>query len=434
MKGSGSIPVRSVRTLRLRLRTIFPGWWIVGGAMVLQGTIAGLFLQAFGAYVPFWMAEFGWSRTTISLAYSLHRTESGLLGPFHGWLLKRVSPRRVVTAGVLLLGTGFIALAFVHTFATFLAAFLVQAVGASLCGVLSLMTVLVNWFERRRTTALGLMQAGMSLGGLAVPLVALGLAGFGWRPVSIVSGLIVFAVGLPAARLMHRDPAIVGLRPDGAAVDGDASSAEGVVAHARRAGLDTRAAVRTQAFWAMSIGHAASVAVVAAVSVHFVLYAVDTLDLSVPLAATLFTMITVVSMLAQLAGGAAGDLIDKRWLAAGGAAGHALAMVLLAYASTTWAVAAAAALHGVAWGVRGPLMGALRADYFGNASFSTVMGFSSMIVMVGSVGGPLVVGLIVDATGTYQPALLTVGGIAAIGAIAFLAIRQPTRGRSDAGR
>ena len=101
-------------------------------------------------------------------------------------------------------------------------AVLVQAVGASLCGILSLMTVLVNWFERRRTTALGLMQVGMSVGGLTVPLIALGLAGFGWRPVSVVSGLIVFAVGLPAASLMHRDPAIKGLRPDGAASPADA--------------------------------------------------------------------------------------------------------------------------------------------------------------------------------------------------------------------
>lgn len=394
--------------------------------MTLQATVAALFLQSFGAYAPFWMAEFGWSRTTISLAYSLHRTESGLLGPLHGWLLQHVSPRRVVTAGVLLLGVGFIGLAFVVDFTSFLIVFLVQAIGASLCGVLSLMTVLVNWFDRRRTTALGLLQTGMSVGGLAVPLVALGLTGFGWRGTAFASGLIVLAIGLPAARLMHRHPSIVGAFPDGVAPTESIAATRGGPARQRPA-LGARAAIRTQAFWAMSIGHAASVSVVAAVSVHFVLFSVETLGLGVPLAATLFSVMTLVSIVAQLIGGVAGDTLDKRWLAAGGAALHATAMVVLAFASSLPAAAVAAVVHGAAWGLRGPLMGPLRVDYFGNASFSTVMGFSSMIVMLGSVGGPLLVALVVDATGTYRPAFLAIAAIAGLSALAFLSLRSPER-------
>lgn len=392
--------------------------------MTLQATISALFLQSFGAYAPFWMADFGWSRTTVSLAYSLHRTESGLLGPLHGWLLQHVSPRRVVTAGVLLLGIGFLGLAFVVDFTSFLIVFLVQAIGASLCGVLSLMTVLVNWFDRRRTTVLGLLQTGMSVGGLAVPLVALGLTGFGWRGMAFVSGSIVLAIGLPAARLMHRHPSIIGATPDGVART-DAIAAEREGAGPKRPAIGARAAVRTHAFWAMSIGHAASVSVVSAVSMHFVLFAVETLGLGVPLAATLFSIMTFVSIVAQLIGGAAGDTLDKRWLAAGGATLHATAMVVLAFASSMPAVAVAAVVHGAAWGIRGPLMGPLRVDYFGNASFSTVMGFSSMIVMLGSVGGPLLVALVVDATGAYRPAFLTVAAIAGLGALAFLSLRPP---------
>jgi len=414
--------------LRTRLRSVFPGWWIVASAMSLQATIAGLFLQAFGAYVPFWMAEFGWSRTTISLAYSLHRTESGLLGPLHGWILARVSPRRVVTVGVLLLGGGFIAMAGVQGFTAFLIVFLVQAVGASLCGMLSLMTVLVNWFERRRTTALGLMQTGMSLGGLAVPLVALGLSAYGWRAVSVASGLVVLAIGLPTAARMHRDPAQFGLRPDGAlSSEPSDASADSAGSAARKSSPDVsaRAAMRTRAFWAMSIGHALSVLVVAAVSVHFVLYAVETLSLGVPLAATLFTLMTLVSIVAQVVGGAMGDAMDKRILAAWGTAGHAAAMVMLAFATTVWLAAIAIMLHGIAWGVRGPLMGAMRADYFGNASFPTVMGFSSMIVMMGSVMGPLIVGLVADTTGDYGFGLLAVGALAGVGVLAFLAMPAP---------
>ena len=43
-------------------------------------------------------------------------------------------------------------------------------------------------------------------------------------------------------------------------------------------------------------------------------------------------------------------------------------------------IVAFAVLHGWAWGARGPLMQAIRADYFGTASFGKIMGISTMIV------------------------------------------------------
>lgn len=408
--------------LAQRAAGVYRGWWLVAGAMALQATLAGLFFQAYGAYAAYWMLEFGWSRTTISLAYSLHRTESGLLGPLHGLLLQRVSPRRVIVAGVLMLGVGFMALAFVQDFVQFIIVFLFMAVGASLCGLLSLMTVLVNWFERRRTTALSLMQTGMSIGGLLVPLVALGLAAFGWRPMAFASGVVVMATGLPVARLMRRDPEQLGLRPDGVSEE---AGARGGAPGADGPALTTREALATWAFWSMSLAHAAAVAVVAAVSVHFVIFVVETLGLSVAVGASLLALMTAVSILGQLTGGVLGDRVDKRVLATAGMLGHAAAMLLLASATSLTTVTAAALLHGVAWGLRGPLMGALRADYFGRASFASVMGFSSLIVMFGTVGGPLMLGIVTDLTGSYERGFVTLAVLAAVGSLGFASLRRP---------
>ena len=156
--------------------------------MAVQGMQALLFFQAFGVYAPFWMAEFGWSRTTISLIHSLHRTESGLLGPAHGWLLQRFSPQRVMVGGMVLVGLGFIALGFVQGFSQFIVVFLVMSIGSSLSGFMSLMTMIVNWFERRRSRAMALVGLGMSVGGLLIPALAWLLVNYGWRPVAIGSG------------------------------------------------------------------------------------------------------------------------------------------------------------------------------------------------------------------------------------------------------
>jgi len=410
--------------LRDHAAGVYRGWWLVSGAMTLQAVLAGLFFQAYGAYAAYWMVEFGWSRTTISLAYSLHRTESGLLGPLHGWLLQRVSPRRVIAAGIIILGSGFMALAFVQDFVQFIVVFLLMAVGASLCGLLSLMTVLVNWFERRRSTALSLMQTGMSIGGLAIPLVALGLAAFGWRPMAFASGVVVLLVGLPIARLMRRDPEQLGLRPDGRS-EATADDGRDGVGDASAPALSARQALRTWAFWSMSVAHAAAVAVVAAVSVHFVIYASETLGLSVATGASIMALMTGVSIAGQLVGGVLGDRVDKRALATAGMLGHSGAMLLLSMATNSSTVIAAALLHGLAWGLRGPLMGALRADYFGRASFAAVMGLSSLIVMFGTVGGPLVVGIVTDLTGSYAPAFASLSVLALIGSLGFATLRRP---------
>jgi sugar phosphate permease len=389
----------------------------------MQTLQALLFWQAFGTYAALWMADFGWSRTTIAWAASLQRTESGLLGPIHGWLLSRYSPRRVYVVGLLLVGFGMIALGFVQDFRQFIVVYLVTSIGSSLAGMLTLMTVLVNWFERRRARALASLQVGLTAGTLALPLLAWALVTFGWRPVTIASGLILLAVGLPIARLLHSDPEVLGLRPDGEPpVDGEPSARPAARLSGRAVMRD---ALRTRAFWSISGGHAAAMATMSGVGVHFVVYVNEILGLSITTAATMVSIMTVAAIAGQIAGGTLGDRFEKRWLAAGGMLSHAAAMALLVVAGETLTVLVAAVFHGFAWGLRGPLMGAMRADYFGRAAFASVMGLSSLVVMLGSVTGPLVIGLVADGTGSYAGGFAVLAGIALAGAAIFASAGTP---------
>jgi OFA family oxalate/formate antiporter-like MFS transporter len=87
-----------------------------------------------------------------------------------------------------------------------------------------------------------------------------------------------------------------------------------------------------------------------------------------------------------------------------------------------------AVLHGLSWGMRGPLMAAIRADYFGSASFGTITGVSSMIVMFGMILGPLVAGVLADRTGSYVPGFSVLAALAAAGSVAFWRARRPAGG------
>jgi PGF-CTERM protein len=136
-------------------------------------------------------------------------------------------------------------------------------------------------------------------------------------------------------------------------------------------------------------------------------------------------LMTVMQAGGQIGGGWLGDRFSKRWIAAGCMLAHAVALVVLAVATTFWMVLAFAVLHGVAWGMRGPLMSAMRADYFGSTSFGTITGVSSMVVMFGMMGGPLVAGVLADRTGSYVPGFTVLAALAAMGSVAFVLARRP---------
>ena len=70
-------------------------------------------------------------------------------------------------------------------------------------------------------------------------------------------------------------------------------------------------------------------------------------------------------------------------------------------------------------------MQSMRADYFGPTNFGTIMGFSSMIVMIGMIIGPLVAGFLKDQTGSYTIAFSILAIGAGIGSIFFSLATPP---------
>src|SRR2546426_2099292 len=111
-------------------------------------------------------------------------------------------------------------------------------------------------------------------------------------------------------------------------------------------------------------------------TVHLVVHLTERLGYSLQQAAAVVAMMTVLQVVAQLGGGWAGDRFNKRAIVVGCMVAHAAGMLLLASATTFAAVGAFALLHGLAWGIRGPLMSAIRADYFRSAAFGPITGIS----------------------------------------------------------
>jgi AAHS family benzoate transporter-like MFS transporter len=159
--------------------------------------------------------------------------------------------------------------------------------------------------------------------------------------------------------------------------------------------------------------------------VHLIPHIVDRLGYSVATAGTVVTLMTGAMIFSQVFGGAIGDKINKRVGLTACLLGHSVALFGLAFATTIWQVAIFATLHGVSWGARTPMVMSIRAEYFGRSNFATIMGFSSFIMMIGMMVGPLIAGNLADRLGDYKVPFSILATGAGLGSLLFLMATRP---------
>ena len=425
-----------VDSARRRASRVFYGWWIVAAGFAIQALNGGLLFHGFTIYFLPLQAEFGWSRTLLATGFTMTRFESAILGPAQGWAIDRFGPRVIVLVGVLVFGSGFMVMSRMHSLPMFFFAFLLLALGSSFGGFLPVTATIANWFAAKRTLAMGIAMTGMGVGGLMVVALAWSITSYGWRPTAVVSGVLVWLIGIPAAMVLRHKPEQYGYLPDGRhevlssrydAAEPTSGSAPSTQEMPADDSFTAREAMRTSAFWMISAGNAFGVMVVGTVSIHQVPHMVQRVGLSLEAAGGIVAFLLVSTVMGQLGGGYLADKFDKRALLVSCMLGHALGLLILAYATTVPHLLLFAILHGTAWGARGPTQNSIRAEYFGRNSFATIMGFSSLVVMVGMTIGPIFAGWLADREDSYTLPFTILAVIAAFGSVSFLLIRKPER-------
>ncbi len=417
------------------MKRIFYGWYMVGAGCAMQFVQSALLLQSFGAYFAVLRDDRGWSKTELSGAAALHQVEAAILGPLLGWFIDRFGAQWMIRTGVVIFGAGFILLSYVDSLLAFYGAFIVTALGGSLCGFFPLNVALIHWFERHLARALSSMQIGFALGGLALPVVAWALVTWGWRATAFASGIIIIGVCLPLSFVIRRRPEDIG-----EVMDGIGSRSRDPVLDPEKESKETardftaREALRTPAFWLLSLGHGFALFVVTGVNTHAITHMKEGLGYTIEAA----SFAIVLQTLAQLGGAGLGawigDRFDKRILSALCMLGHMSGLLFLTYATGPAMIVAYAILHGTAWGLRGPLLQAIRADYFGRSAIGMILGLSFMIILIGQIGGPMIAGILADMTGNYRAGFTTLALLAGLGSAFFLLAKRPARPPRNSAR
>jgi len=410
---------------------LFYGWWLAGIAalVMILGTVP--LFQGMTAWFVVLENQFGWSRTQLSEAFALTRVEGSIMGPIGGYLIDRIGPRRMVLIGLLILGAGFLLWSRITNLWQFYLVFVVMSAGAGLGTWLPMMTVLNNWFNRRRSTAMALAMEGFSVGGvLLIPVLTWAIdPDFsnrpGWRATAAGIGLLVMVLSYPISRLIRNKPEDYGQHPDGKVpIRVNAGVREASDSASPDFDYTWQEAIRTRSFWLITMGHACSSIVIVTLMVHLGPM-LDDRGFSLQMVGWVVSTYTAVGAVFTLVGGYVGDRMPIRVAIFGFSAVQSIAVFVLLFADSILLLFLFAVILGIGFGGRSPLTTAIRGAYFGRKAFASITGISMVPMNVLLFSSPLFAGIMFDIQGSYIVPFTVVAVVSLIGSALFLPLGAP---------
>ena len=389
------------------MKKIFYGWWVVLACSLLTIYVAGVVFSGFTAFFQPIREEFGWSYTQISFATSIRGLEMGIFAPFVGVLVDRYGARRLILSGTVTIGLGLILLGFTQSLPMFYGAFLLIAFGAGGCAAVVLTTAVVNWFDRKVGLALAVFGIGVGLGGLMIPIIVWLIEVYQWRTSFFILGIGMWIIGIPLSLLVRNNPEEYGYTPDG---EKPSSGAAESIGPTETADLGLKEALRERSFLYLNMAEFIRFMIFGAVSVHVMPY-FNSIGMQRRSAGFIAGAIPLFSILGRFSLGRLGDIRDKREVLTWSFFIMSLGTVAFCFVRIRWLIVPFILLFCLGLGGAMVLRSAFLREFFGRASFGTLIGIVMGAGSLGGVLGPLMAGWTYDTFGGYGAIWLFFGGL-----------------------
>ena len=381
----------------------FYGWYLVVGLGVTTIVSYGITQYLFGVLIVPIHSELGWSRAQISGAYSVGLVIAGLLAFPIGRLIDQHGARWLMVAGSLL---GAASLLLLSGATDLWQLYVLWSGGVGLAMALTLypvtFTVVANWFQRRRGSALGLLTV---LGGLSSPIYipAAGwlVAHLGWRHALVVLAMTALVISLPIhALLVRRRPEDRGLLRDGAP-GGDVTVP--AVVH----GDLLREAVRKPSFWTLTVSNSLSSLAYTTLLVHVVAFLIGR-GYDPVVAASLLGITGIASLPGRFGLNLLSERLGPQGLLAFCTALQGVSVFVLLF-GTPAAVIAWVVIYGTTFGTISPLRASTNAEHFGRQAYGAITAAQGIPAAIFAGGGAFLAGVLFDQLGGYGLAFGIVG-------------------------
>jgi predicted MFS family arabinose efflux permease len=397
----------------------FYGWRITWALAVTQTVGYGVIYYTFSVFLQPMELEMGWTRAQASGAFSMALLLSGLIAlPVGRWVDAR-GGRLVMTVG----SVAGVALLLAWSYVTTLPAlYLVQAALGVVMGMVLYdvaFTVLASWFRRNRIRAMIIVTLVAGLAStIFIPLATVLLEEFGWRVALRLLALLLAVTTVPLHAIVLRDrPARLGLEADGASAE--------QVQLAPEVNLETRQALRTGAFWWLSLSSSLDRIAIVGIAAHTVVMLLER-GHSPGLVASVAGAIGLMQVGGRLLFSPASGRASLVQLAVLTYVIRVVSLVVLLLVPGQLGLWTFAALFGVANGASTLARAGLIGAVFGAAHYGSISGSMTLLIAVAQTVSPIAIGLVRDRSGSYDAALLILAGLVALAAVAVSRVRLPS--------
>jgi sugar phosphate permease len=404
------------------------GWVIAGTLTILLAVSHGLLSTGISVFDAAILADLGISRAALKLRDVVQLLGGGLWAMAIGFAADRLGPRTVIYAGLAALGTALFAYGYVDDVRQIYALHVLLAFAYSSCHVVVVVLVLSRWFAARRSTALGVILAGESLGGSILPPVIARLIGdSGWREAMHVLALMPLALAVMLLLLLRGRPEDHGQLPVGGRRDAASAGQTGQGAHttgqagAAPAGRSLRDYLMSRDLWLLLAIAWALFYAGGGVAAHSFLYFTDR-GFDPAWAASSLSLIFVGAFVGKFSSG----FLSERWpgltvwlvfqcvMLAG------LVCLTIATPLTVWP---GVALFGLGWGGSYTLTQAAVMERFRGPFLGRLAGLIVLVEGLAAGLGSFAGGLFFDALGSYGAAYAAMTGSVAVAIAGTLVLR-----------
>ena len=387
----------------------FPGKRVVAGCFIVLAVTSGLGFYGLAVYLNAFSRERQWPVASISLATTLYFIVGGIVGLVVARIIARRDVRIVIVGGGVLGGVALALLGQVQERWQLYLVYAVFAMGFAGAGLVPITTVVTRWYHVRRSVALSVASTGLSAGGIIfTPFAKWSIDERGLESATPILAIIWMLGVIPfAIWLVRPDPVALGWLPDGERVRKD-------TVHMAPTGTPLHDAVRTRFYLAVTLGYVLVLGAQVGSIQQLVKLVEERTDRGAAALATIG--LAGMSVVARLAGGRIVTRLPMAGFTVGLAALQAVSMVALAFADAKVALFVAIIIFGATVGNLLMLQPLLLAERFGVLDYPRIFSRSQFLTMLGTAGGPLLLGWLYDNAGGYRTSYVVAGCCSLMGA------------------
>jgi MFS family permease len=398
---------------------LFYGWYIVAACFVILIFNAGA-RYAFGVMFKPIIADFGWSRGAISLAFTVNMVVFAFALIVVGKIYDRYGPKWLILVSTLLISGGFILTAFMRSMWEFIFSYgILAALGMAGTAVPLMSTLISRWFVKHRGLTVSIALAGNSAGqALLVPLLSMMAIGLGWRSAYLLIGIAMFVINVILVLFVIKgDPHQLGLAALGSKENEEqernGEEPTGAAVAAEDIGL--KDAMRTSSYWCFILvmficGGGDYLATTALIPL-----ATD-FGISALSAGNMLGWYGAMSLIGILIAGPLSDRIGTKLPIIMTFLLRLALYALILRFKAVWSFYVFALLFGLTHLITAPLTPVLIGRMFGNSHLGVLSGFVNTIHFLGGGLWVSLAGELFDRTGSYQ-LIFQISAVAALVAV-----------------